>query len=62
MKSLTYELYWPGTKIFKTKNNAFNWQGKDSEIMKSHEMQCINTTKLQAINLKQNAKKNITYS
>ena len=61
MKSMTYDLYWPGTNIFKTKNNAFNWKGKESLLMQDSEMKNINFQKTLKLNLKLNANKNITY-
>lgn len=29
--------YWPGTKIVKSTNNAFNWQIKPSEVISDKE-------------------------
>lgn len=26
--------YWPGTKIVKSKNNAFSWKNKSSDVVK----------------------------
>lgn len=56
-----FDIYWPGTKILKTRHNAFNWQGKPSQIMQLQEMKNINQAKQQKVNLTQNANKNPTY-
>jgi len=29
---VTYPATWPGTAIIKTQHNAFNWQGKPSQV------------------------------
>lgn len=29
---MTYPQTWPGTAIIKTQHNAFNWQGRPSEV------------------------------
>lgn len=32
-------IYWPGTAIPKSRNNAFNWRGQGSEVFAAHPMQ-----------------------
>ena len=61
MKQTTYSPFWEGTNIPKSKGNAFDWKDKESKITKSPEIQNTNRLKLQQVNLKQNANKNITY-
>lgn len=42
-----FDLYWPGTKIIKTRHNAFNWQGKPSVITNSAEFKMSSASKKQ---------------
>ena len=51
--------YWPGTKIIKSTNNGFNWQGNPNLIMRDVEMRNINNAKIQGLGQKE--KENITY-
>ena len=39
--------YWPGTKIVKSRGNAFDWQGKCSEIVSDPKIRMSNATKKQ---------------
>ncbi len=40
-------IYWPGTNIAKSKNNAFDWKNKKSEIMQHTDFINSNRAKLQ---------------
>ena len=44
--------YWPGTKIMKTHHNAFNWKGKESQLMQDVEMRNINNSKIHLLGRK----------
>lgn len=41
--------YWPGTDIPKSKNNAFDWQKKPSEILSSHDWKSAESARRQTV-------------
>ena len=49
MKEKKYSPYWPGTNIVKSRANAFNWQGKESEILKQADHRNLNIAAKQKI-------------
>lgn len=51
MKTTTYNPFWKGTTIPKSRGNAFDWKGKESQVAQSTEIKNINKVKLQKISL-----------
>ena len=39
--------YWPGTKIIKSQNNAFDWKGQGSTVMRDKTIKASNNAKIQ---------------
>jgi hypothetical protein len=37
--------YWPGTKIPKSRGNAFDWHGQESLVMRNTELTNINNSR-----------------
>ena len=44
-------IYWPGTKVYKSRHNAFNWEGQPSKVMQHMDMKIANINKLQKVSL-----------
>jgi len=40
--------YWPGTKIIKSRGNAFDWRQKSSEVLSSHEWKSSESARRQS--------------
>jgi len=41
--------YWPGTKIVKSMNNAFNWRREPSVILASHDWKSAESARRQTV-------------
>jgi hypothetical protein len=41
--------HWPGTKIIKSMNNAFNWRQEPSVILSSHDWKSAESARRQTV-------------
>lgn len=39
--------YWPGTKIVKSRGNAFDWKNKESSLLTDPHLRAVNAVLLQ---------------
>lgn len=54
--------YWPGTKIIKSKNNAFDWHSGTSKIAADRSTKKTNTSTIQNTKMGTDFRKFTTYS